>query len=434
MTLTTITTWLGTIPPIVIAVLIGAAYSLSVAGRWTWPMLLDGALLVLYIARPSLPLLLWSLLFGCVRHTPALAREVAVLCRLQAFDGWTLHVALFVLPALQCYTVKSVPTSPPSMPEMKPTSAPTAPPIEDLPLLASEWLHALNSDPTAPHVGVVGATRLGKTTFVGVLLAYRQGDFVITTPKAAQYDPWFGAEVARPVIAADEMSYAPIERAVTQVYQEMLHRNAPGGSATPAITLVIDEWPQVVGELPSLAKKVINLLRMGAGCGIRLILMATDVNVRGWKMDGSAGVLDNLVFARVEGDRQWSIGRLDPNWRVVSPRRLDTALVWGHAQRVSLAGRGWAGVRRPAADPLLGGLLARVEGMGGGLLAPTPGVQTHTHTHTNEAAERRIAMYVDWRRIGIKKEQARALRHTSSDGLDDTEWAEAGKRLANGPD
>ena len=444
----TITTWLGAIPPLVIVLVVGGGY-LFVLRRWSWPMVLDAVLLAAYYWRPAL----WPVVafIGCVRHVPALAREVAVLLQLHTFDGWTLQIVLFLLPALRHYTRGGTPEKAPvadlpPMVDAKP--APLAPvPAEDLPLLANEWLQALNGDPTTPHVGVIGATRLGKTTFVGVLLAYRQSDLVIATPKAAQYDPWFGAEVARPIIHGVEMSYQPIEQAVSAVYREMLKRNAPGGSATPAITLVIDEWPQVVGELPNLAKKVINLLRMGAGCGIRLILMATDVNVRGWRMDGVAGVLDNLIFAKVENERKWSIGRLDANWRLLSPRRLDTAQVWGLAQRVTLTSRGWAGVRMwqaleaapgGGADGLLGRLLADV---GGGVLAGVGvsvgvggsggdfGVQTNKQTQTNAQTEatQRIALYRQWRAAGIKREQGRLIRQSQGEGLDDKEWAEAGK-------
>ena len=429
MLLTTITTYLSTIPPLVIVVAVALLYVFVFGGRWQWPMVVDAGMLAIYYWRPATwPVLLFVAL---IRHVPALARELVVIFRLNEFDGWTIRILLFVLPALRVYQ-KDAPlvqadrpgafgqtvALPPMIEGKKEQAAPA-----ELPLLLGEGLKLLNADPTAPHVGVIGATRLGKTTFVGVLLAHRQGEFVIATPKAAQYDPWFGADVARPVIDMQNSSvdYAPIEQAVTNVHQEMLRRNTPGASATPALTLVIDEWTQVVSELPNLAKKVINLLRMGAGCGIRLILMATDVNVRGWHMDGNAGVLDNLVFARVEDGRVWSVGRLDPNWRMVAPRRLDTQLVPGLAARVSLAGRGWAG----GGDSLLGGLL----GAGAGGNAP-PRTDTNKQTHTD--ADKRIAMYMAWSAAGTKKEQARAIRHSMGAGLDDAEWAEANKRLANG--
>jgi len=40
---------------------------------------------------------------------------------------------------------------------------------------------------------------------------------------------------------------------------------------------------------------------------------------------------------------------------------------------------------------------------------------------------------MEWRAAGMKKDMARALRNAKGAGIDDVEWAEAGKRLANGP-
>jgi hypothetical protein len=379
------------IPSVAIAALLALYFGYIARGCIDWPMVLDGMLLALYIWRPSIPALAVVAFLGSIRHIQPWALEFASWFHVQDYQGWTIRFWFFLLPGLQDEQKPASADRPgtfgqtialPPMVEVEKK----APEVEP-PLLLDAGLRSLNGDPTAPHVGIIGATRLGKTTFVGVLLAYREGDLVIATPKAAQYDPWFGADVARPAIdlAAGNVDYSPIDQAVSSVHQEMLRRNTPGASATPALTLVIDEWTQVVSELPGLAKKVVNLLRMGAGCGIRLILMATDVNVRSWRMDGMAGVLDNLVFARVEDGRRWSLGRLDPNWHLVSPRRLDTGQVHGLAARVSLAGRGWAGVRGSVPDSLLGGLLAGgrpSEGVPGGIAAPAsvPDRQTNRQT------------------------------------------------------
>jgi hypothetical protein len=39
-------------------------------------------------------------------------------------------------------------------------------------------------------------------------------------------------------------------------------------------------------------------------------------------------------------------------------------------------------------------------------------------------------MYRVWRANGITRDQARVIRKADGDGLDDREWAEAGKELA----
>jgi hypothetical protein len=95
-----LTAFLESVPRPIAAIVIGVAYGASVGWRFRWPMSIDGALLLLYLWRPSLGLLAWIALLISVRHIPTLARETATLLRLNEFDGWTTHVLLFVLPAL----------------------------------------------------------------------------------------------------------------------------------------------------------------------------------------------------------------------------------------------------------------------------------------------------------------------------------------------
>lgn len=417
--------------PVTIAALLALYLGYIARGERAWPMLLDGLLLALYLWRPGWVVLGAVAFLGSVRHVQAWSGEVALLFGVQAYQGWTLRMWLFLLPALRAHTNQPQASADlpgtfgqtialPPMVEAKPAAAAPEP---DLPLLLGEGFKLLNSDPTAPHVGVIGATRLGKTEFVGVLVAHRQGQLVIATPKSEVDDPWFGADVARPIATETDMDYAPIEQAITQVHKEMLRRNMPNVRDRSSITLVLDEWPELA-EIPGVVKKIVQIIRRGAAAGIRLILMATDVNVKSWRMDGMAGVLDNLVFARVEGDRQWSLGRLDPNWRLVSPRRLDTGQVHGLAARVSLAGRGWVGVRVTAPDPLLGGLLAAgvpVPPAGVGGDPPNLALGTGNGTGTEQGTPVEVLKIL--RSSGKTREWARA----SGCKFRDLDWTEAGK-------
>ncbi len=352
---------LHTLTSLALALALALYLGYVAGGVCRWPMLIDGALLALYLWRPGWGVLACVAFLGSVRHIEPWALTVAGWFHCHEHQGWTLRFWLFALPALRQYTNEarpkiSAPLVPlPPMVETKPAPAP------DLPLLLGEGFKLLNNDPTAPHVGIIGATRLGKSEFVGVLVAHRRDTtLVIATPKSAIDDPWFGADAARPAAGATDLDYSPIDQAITKVHQEMLRRNQPNVRDRSGITLILDEWPELA-EIPGVVKKVVQMIRRGAAAGIRLIFIATDVNVRSWRMDGMAGVLDNLVFARVDDGRQWSVGRLDPNWRLVSPRQLDTGQVHGLAARVSLAGRGWAAV--PDSSILLSGLLGTVGGM-----------------------------------------------------------------------
>jgi hypothetical protein len=189
------------IPPALIPSLLVLAWIAITATRFRWPMLVDLAWIALYAVRPSAATLALIGVQAAIRYVPELAREVALLLRATTLNGWTRQVVLFLLPGLGRYAARDVST--PTIPlEPAPISTAavqatlTTEPAEP-PLLINEWLHTLNADVTVPMVGVIGATRLGKTTLVLVLLRYRQGSFMITTPKARSTDPWGGFEAVR---------------------------------------------------------------------------------------------------------------------------------------------------------------------------------------------------------------------------------------------
>jgi hypothetical protein len=51
-----------------------------------------------------------------------------------------------------------------------------------------------------------------------------------------------------------------------------------------------------------------------------------------------------LVFAKVEPGRVWSLGRIDPNGRLISPRQMDTRSLLALAAAADLRGRVWSGL------------------------------------------------------------------------------------------
>jgi hypothetical protein len=322
------------------------------ATHFRWPMLMDLAAIVLYALRPSAAALALIGVQAAVRYVPELAREVALLLRATTLNGWTRQVVLFLLPGLARYAARAV-----STPTIALGSAPTPdsqlPPLNsqlptpEPPLLMNEWLHTLNADATVPMVGVIGATRLGKTTLVLVLLRSRAGSFMITTPKARSTDPWGGFDAVRlrMDLGRRGVDWGPIARAIADVHFEMIRRNALDTIAQEQpITLVIDELTTTLAAVPALTPKVIDLWTMGASAKVFLIVIATDVNVRGWKIEGRRDVIDNLVFAKVEPGRLWSLGRIDPNGRLINPRRMDTSALLRLAAQVDLRGRRWSGL------------------------------------------------------------------------------------------
>lgn len=449
MLLHTITTYLRTIPPLVIVVAIALSYIFVAGGRWTWPMLLDAALLAIYYAKPAT----WPtmLLIGIVRHVPFLAREVAVLCRLHEYHGATLHVALFVLPALRQYTTGGhSPVAEPPARDIPPAVQISPPPPvaqPSTPLRPAQWLGEVNDNATKPMLGIVGATQLGKSTMALAAMGRRAGHVVVATPKPKEEDAWNGATAHRLSIdlATRRVDWTPIIRAIDGVHYEMLRRKAQGDTRADQLTLVIDEYSTILRNAPKQTRdQVIELWSMGASSRIRVIVIAPEVNAKAWGIEGQRDLLDNLVFLRVEDGRRWSIGRLDPNGRLIDPQPCDTTPLRQLATEAQLVGREWqpATPPPPMPDPavaLLSGLLGagvRSEGVrvpvgGEGASGPLEAIQTPANANANDEASKRIAMYVEWRRAGIKKEQGRAIRRAAGDGLDDAEWAEALKRLTN---
>jgi hypothetical protein len=104
-----------------------------------------------------------------------------------------------------------------------------------------------------------------------VLLRYRSGSFMITTPKARSTDPSgeFEAVRRRMDLGRRGVDWGPIARAIADVHFEMIRRNALDTIAQEQpITLVIDELTTTLAAVPALTPKVIELWTMGASATV----------------------------------------------------------------------------------------------------------------------------------------------------------------------
>ena len=287
----------------------------------------------------------------------------------------------------------------PAVPEVRQSARPMAP---------AEWMHAVNDDPTAPHLGVVGPSRHGKTTFVLAAVGRRPGEVVICTPKSAVYDSWNGADVARPVIDLEtqQVSWQPIEASIGAVHFEMLRRNVESDTDSPQLTLIIDELSTILQKVARVTHdQLLDVWAMGAAARIRVIVIATDVSARAWRLEGRRDILDNLQFAQVGPGRAWSLGRLDPNNRLTAPIPLDTTPLLTLAGEARLAGREWAVPRRRPA-PHRGGDAGAWSVPGpsvpqGEAPSPAPNADGRTDGRTDAAMLQRL------RAAGVTRDQAR---------------------------
>ena len=144
------------------------------------------------------------------------------------------------------------------------------------------------------------------------------------------------------------MRGTPIAQAIGNVHFEMLRRNVENDLAAPPITLILDEYSTTVPNITPIARRqVVELWAMAPSCGIRVIVISQDVNARAWGLEGRRDILGSLVFTQVAPGRRWSLGRLDPNGRLLDPRPLDARPLVSLASSALLAGRGRLPPPRP---------------------------------------------------------------------------------------
>lgn len=410
---------LAQLPPLLVAIILALALAARAATRWQPAMAIDPLLIGLYLWRPSVGMLAAVLALHAIRWVPALAREAALLIGAPNAHGWTLACILFMLPGvmprrqLPATHAGPAPATPATGTTQRLTPAPlpaqaAEPEVPTVrpPLSAAEWLYAANDDPTLPHLGIVGPTRLGKTTFACATLGRRRGQFVITTPKAEDSDPWDGFPAVRLAydLAARVADWRPIADAIGQVHFEMLRRNATNSIlSSDWINLVVDEFSTTIANIAAARQQVIDLLLMGASARIRVVLISPDVNVRAWGIEGRRDVIDNLVFAKVQTGRLWSLGRIDANGRLIDPVALDTRQVLTLAGDAQLAGRAW------------GGLSVWTPPVGGQAAPATPGQQTADQTKRPMATDAELIALLG---EGLTRTEIEARLHAQGKGLD----------------
>jgi hypothetical protein len=200
------------------------------------------------------------------------------------------------------------------------------------PLRPAAWLRAVNDRPdNNPHLTVVGPSGSGKTTFVSAALGQRPGRVVVLTPKVSP-GAWRGAEV---VTLNDDLSYEPLAEALAALQTEAKRRALAlkRGEPLEPLTVVLDELPELVAEVPAAGPFAVRLSRWGRELGMRQVVLATSdeaLNVKGW-----AATRPNYV--RVELDRPTDSGAR-PAWLDDGTGRqpLDLGSVKAGAERAQL--------------------------------------------------------------------------------------------------
>lgn len=391
---------------------------IAIARPWRSALLLDAALALLTIYRPWPILLALAVVQIAYRWSPPLATFIGELLD-ERFDGLTIALVRWWLPGWAPTTERRgkqlldrapalVQRTGATLGETIALASPQPVAQERAPMPIGRWLHLLNDQPDdAPHTFIAGGSGTGKTTFARAVLAGRSGPVAIIGVK--QDDAWAGA--ATYLSSARGPALAALRLEITR-RQDANDRSG--------LTIVFDDYTRLAELEPDAGALFREVADIGRTLRLRLIVLARGRLVAGTKTSGESDLREHFVFinlSRSHGATMEYDGDTIPldttglDREVAALPPLDAGRVWRPPLAVCVDTKG--------ADSTL---------------------QTHTHTQTHGAnasdgrftpeAEARIATYVQWRSAGLTRDQARAIRQGTGEGLDDREWAEAGKRLA----
>ncbi len=147
----------------------------------------------------------------------------------------------------------------------------------------------------AVHVRLIGPTSSGKSIMAQALASHFPGQLVILDPVAGP-DAWGGLPV---ITTDDELSYAPMRQACDALLKEMKRRvreRRVSGVAPERLTILFDEVPDTVAELPDTAGVFIRrMAQRGRHSAMHLIGMAQSERVRAWGLEGYGDAAESFA-------------------------------------------------------------------------------------------------------------------------------------------
>jgi hypothetical protein len=141
---------------------------------------------------------------------------------------------------------------------------------------------------------VIGETGSGKTTAVRALLPYIQGQIVIIDPKDHP-GKWDMSAVG---LDAD-LEYSRIEQACQLLLHELKHRQhrlQQGTDVGEPLTIVCDEFPDVVGECPTAASMFKKVGRIGRELRVKVIALSQSASVKTLGISGEGDARENYTW------------------------------------------------------------------------------------------------------------------------------------------
>lgn len=414
------------IPPTTTAFLLLFTIAVLATRQRDLTLLVDAAFVALYARYPMPATLALIGVQAGVRRVPTLAREIAVLLRVEEPAGWTLHALLFVLPGLRTYATQQVVvgTLAPPAPVVGATAALDSASLpRPIVLPAATWFPIVQDHPDqVPHIFVLGPSGKGKSWLLEALARERRDQIVVLQPNRKQSD-WSGISV---VECADDGSYVPIARALEAIRSEFARRGGAmkAGDPGPWLTIVWDEIPLCIGKLGDLARQtVIDIVSAGRPRKLRLIGGSQSDHVRALGIEGYGDLIQSCAVVRIGS---FAVAKMSALENMSYPACLE---VDGKIHAVDRSAIPQL-LRTPLSPSRVWGLPAVCLSTEGAIAPQNPGRLSQTDQTDGVAARQaRVERLAGLRAMGYTRERARARLAQDGHPVDNNEWAEAGKLI-----
>lgn len=416
-------------PTEAIAAVLFAAVAILAAHRRDWTLFLDALAVALYARFPAPWTLALVFVQALIRRVPTLAQQLMSVFGIDAAQGWTAAVLLFVLPGLRVYqsvahpapeaaTGKTAMLPPLAQPE------PPAPVVRQIaPVPAGSWWPLVNDRPdTHPHALILGPSGQGKSWQLEALARSRDGQLLVIQPNARAAD-WQGISVVQ---CDDAGSFVPIVGAIEWIRNEFKRRGGAmrQGDPGPWLTIVWDELLLCNSQLGDLSRQtIVQLITAGRPRKMRLLGGSNSERVAALGLDGVGDLSFSCAIIRIGSFAVAKVPALE-------------AIQWPASLEID--GKAPMAVDRSAVPQLLRmpvapGRVIDLASASRPTEAPIPQIAPASVSDRPDAdvdaRQQRIERYAGMRAMGYERDTARAKLKAEGATLDNNEWAEAGELL-----
>lgn len=144
------------------------------------------------------------------------------------------------------------------------------------------------------NIRVIGETGSGKSTIAQALMGSLDGKLIVLDPVWTP-GSWGGLPA---ITVSPDGDYAPIAQAVDDILEEMKQRTAllqQGEQHFERLTIVADEVPDTVSEVPQLGMMIRRLGQRGRHVNLHVLGIAQSDRVAAWGLEGYGDAIQNFA-------------------------------------------------------------------------------------------------------------------------------------------